>query len=367
MLNVSNPKVKQFITEVNKVIADKVNTDTRVGMKAINTNKLLAIISEKVDCGPKLCSIKFQERFGDDVSSHEILRLMRTYGLNVQDEKDQIFKWAKRTANAFIDTVAGKPGACELLKELNSVNPYAQFNTDVTRYVDKERVLISVLLEESEELAEAINRDRLYTVSASVLKYIYIEMYNIAIRLHNNKKEEPLIVVTDKKRKDGPSYRELKEQVEELEGALERTNAMLKDLQDEFDESLQETKILELTDFFAKLNSEKYGCILDELMIANKGMAELKRQKYEIPIEINGIMIMTKKLIQFIRDNHIEPMMKINDLKAVTASDVEFCIYEGTPFMSADEEKLVRVVSPGWVYKDKDIQISRPKVKEADE
>ena len=76
---------------------------------------------------------------------------------------------------------------------------------------------------------------------------------------------------------------------------------------------------------------------------------------------------MTKKLIQFVRDNHIEPMMKINDIKAVNASDVEFCIYEGSPFINATDEKLVQVVSPGWVYKDKDIQISRPKVKEVEE
>ena len=367
MVNLNNPKVKQFITEVNRVIDSKVSRDKTVGTKAINTHKLLAIISERVDRGPKVCVLSFQEKFGDDVSVSEILRLMRSYGLNVPDEKEQIFKWAKKTVHAFIDTLNEKPGALEHFRDLNSQNPFAQFNADKDRYIDKERILISVLFEESEELARAFDRERLYAVSGSVLKYIYIEMYNIALRIYNTKKDEDLIVVTGKKEKSGPSYKELKERVEQLEGALDRTNAMLKDIQDEFDESLQDTKVMELTDFFAKLNSEKYGCILDELMVANKGMNELKKQKYELPIQINGLMIMTKKLIQFIRDNHIEPMMKINDIKAVTASDVEFCIYEGSPFVNADEEKLVQVVSPGWVYKDKEIQISRPKVKEVDE
>lgn len=56
--------------------------------------------------------------------------------------------------------------------------------------------------------------------------------------------------------------------------------------------------------------------------------------------------------------------MKINAIKDVVAADVEFCNYDGTPFADSDEIKKVRVVSPGWIYKDKELQISRPKVKE---
>ena len=90
----------------------------------------------------------------------------------------------------------------------------------------------------------------------------------------------------------------------------------------------------------------------------------LRKNNYELPIEINGLLIMVKKLIQFVRDSHIEPMMKINSIREVIASDVEFCNYEGTPFNTPEEKKTVKVVSPGWIYKDKELQISRPKVKE---
>ena len=31
------------------------------------------------------------------------------------------------------------------------------------------------------------------------------------------------------------------------------------------------------------------------------------------------------------------------------------------------EEKKVRVISPGWVYSNKELQISRPKVKEVEQ
>ena len=57
-------------------------------------------------------------------------------------------------------------------------------------------------------------------------------------------------------------------------------------------------------------------------------------------------------------------MLKPESLRIVKAGDVEFWNYEGTPFTSAEEEKQVKVISPGWIYSEKQVQISRPKVKE---
>ena len=38
---------------------------------------------------------------------------------------------------------------------------------------------------------------------------------------------------------------------------------------------------------------EKYGYILDELLVVRKGIDELRKQNYELPVEINGLLIMT--------------------------------------------------------------------------
>lgn len=83
-----------------------------------------------------------------------------------------------------------------------------------------------------------------------------------------------------------------------------------------------------------------------------------------LPLEINGLLIMVRKLVQFLRDSHINPMLKPESLRIVKAGDVEFWNYEGTPFTCAEEEKQVKVISPGWIYSEKQVQISRPKVKE---
>ena len=152
--------------------------------------------------------------------------------------------------------------------------------------------------------------------------------------------------------------------IEQLEAQLDRTNCMLQDIQEEFAEQLEESRVKELTEFFSKLNSDKYGSILDELLSVRKGIDDVKKEGYVLPTQISGLIIMIKQLMMFVRNSHIEPIMKTNAVIEVCAADVEFCNYEGTPFTNSTERKKVKILSPGWVYKDKDIQISRPKVKE---
>lgn len=159
-------------------------------------------------------------------------------------------------------------------------------------------------------------------------------------------------------------FKALYHRYEELREESARTQEMLEEIQDDFDEQLEQSRIQELTEFFAALNSDRYGCILDELLNIRKGAEELRKKRYQLPVEINGLMILIRQLTQFVRDNHIMPIMKPGDIKVVKARDVENCQYEGTPFESEDDEKIVKVISSGWIFKDKEIQISRPKLVE---
>ncbi|MBR1419343.1 MAG: hypothetical protein IJ576_10300, partial [Synergistaceae bacterium] len=83
------------------------------------------------------------------------------------------------------------------------------------------------------------------------------------------------------------------------------------------------------------------------------------------PVEISGLFILIVKLAQFVRDSHIEPIMKVNEIRKITAEDLLSCEYDGTPFKDNNDEKSVKVLSSGWVYKgENEIQIARPKLKE---
>ncbi|MBQ4418070.1 MAG: hypothetical protein II870_00420, partial [Synergistaceae bacterium] len=153
--------------------------------------------------------------------------------------------------------------------------------------------------------------------------------------------------------------------IKQLSSALERANMAMKDLQDEFEERLEEEKAASLTEFFARLNSEQYGCILDELLNVHKGIRALNKQGVELPVEISGLFILIIKLAQFVRDSHIEPIMKVNEVRKIKAEDLLSCEYDGTPFKNNQDEKTVKVLSSGWVYKgDNEIQIARAKLKE---
>ena len=220
-----------------------------------------------------------------------------------------------------------------------------------------------MIYERYPEIDSFDDRNSLYLLGNTVAKYFFYDMVDAVrdVYFFNQNNDENKQEQSEKKNK--LSYEQAIRRVEQLESTLERTNTMLQDLQDEFEEQLEAGKIKELADFFAMLNSEKYGCILDELLVVRKGVDALRKSNYELPIEINGLLIMVKKLVQFVRDSHIEPMMKIDSIREVSATDIEFCNYEGSPFDS-DKTKRVKVISPGWIYKDKDLQISRPKVKE---
>ena len=112
------------------------------------------------------------------------------------------------------------------------------------------------------------------------------------------------------------------------------------------------------------MNSEKYGCILDTVLSARNGVRQLRKEKVQLPPEISGLFILIDRFAQFIRDSEINPILKPGSVQNMRFDEIESCDYEGSPFLNTTEVKRVKVLSPGWVYKNKDVQIARPRLKE---
>ena len=112
------------------------------------------------------------------------------------------------------------------------------------------------------------------------------------------------------------------------------------------------------------MNSDKYGCILDAVLSVRNGVRQLRKENVQLPPEIGGLFILIDRLAQFIRDSEINPILKPGLIKDVRLDEIESCDYEGSPFLNTTEVKRVKVLSPGWVYKNKDVQIARPRLKE---
>lgn len=362
MIRVAEPKVKEVLVEMHEAMLKKVKKGSLVKEDIIVENRIFAILCTDYNIGPMKTAFAMNEKYGYELTGDEVIQIFRNRRMANPNERKELLEWASDVAEQFSGAIEGKRDAYDRFERIRK-EPALK---NGKRHDSQERLAAIMIYEKHPEIDIFDDIDSLYLLGNTFAKYYFYdisdaisEVYGFPQHRDNSKKKQQ---VRESERK--LTYEQALRRVEQLENTLERTNTMLQDLQDEFVEQLEASKAKELADFFAKLNSEKYGCILDELLVVRKGVDELRKKNFELPIEINGLLIMVKKLIQFVRDNHIEPMMKIDSTREVMASDVEYCNYEGTPFMTPEQRKTVKVVSPGWIYKDKELQISRPKVKE---
>lgn len=361
MINVKEPKVKEVMQGIHEAMLRKVKRGSQVKEEIVMESRIFSVICTDFDLGPTSVAIRMNEKYDYNMTGDEVIQVFRNRRMANPNERKELLEWASNVTDLFAGAISGKRDLFEKFEKARK-EPALK---NGKKHDSQERMAAIMIYEKYPEIDMFDDAKSLYLLGNTLARYFFYdisdaicEVYGFPQYRDNKKKQQ------SKEPEKKLSYEQALRRVEQLENTLERTNTMLQDLQDEFEEQLEASKVKELADFFAKLNSEKYGCILDELLVVRKGVDELRKSNYELPIEINGLLIMVKKLIQFVRDSHIEPVMKINSIREVIASDVEFCNYEGTPFTTPDEKKVVKVVSPGWVYKDKELQISRPKVKE---
>lgn len=338
---------QSFIQSIHKSMMRKISKSGEIKDDIVLENRLFALLCQDSTAEPRIYAQKLTEQYGYNLTGNNIIQIFRRQKMANPIERAELFVWANEIATLFAEVEKGSKDALEVY-ERKRKEPALQ---NGKHHNGQERMAILAIYEMYPELNELGDRERLHTLGNTLSKYFFYEvcdlLQNSAVNSnHNNELSQ------------------LKETNQRLKQALERSNAMLQDLQQEFAEQLELSKITELTEFFAKLNSEKYGCILDELLSLRKGMEELRKNQYELPLVINGLFVMVRKLIQFIQDSRIEPIFQPNSCKDVTAKEIEHCQYDGSPFLTDDEIKTVRVVAPGWIYKEKQIQIACPKVKE---
>ncbi len=354
MIQGNDQKVRMVMEEIHKSISKRrMSGDERICLE----NRVLTVLCQDSTMGPKKCAVGMGEHYGCDLTGDEIVSVFREMRLANPAERKVLLDWAEEIADLFAGAAGGDREAFgKLEKRRREAVIFHNGKPELHR--QQERLAVMMIYERYPEFDGYGDIERLHTFGATYARYFFYEMVDAVKNVYGfssgkGAKKQPQI-----------SYGEAIQQIARLEQIVERTNTMLQDLQEEFEEQLEASRLQELTDFFARLNSERYGCILDELLVLRKGISRLQKEHYKIPVEINGLFILVNQFAQFVRDSHIEPMMKLHSIQQVKAADIEYCNYEGTPFTSSEEEKTVKVISSGWIYKDKEIQISRPKVKE---
>lgn len=360
MLDKKDPRVLLILKEFHKKVKEKSRRFERGNDDIMRENMALQVLFRKDKLSPAACAEQLFESFGYGCTVEDMISVYRDYKINSWDRRREVFGRALELVGLLQQAMQGDKQA---LASYNDGFKAFLNNENVKRPQRYSRVVLAAAFHAIPELCYEDDQDVILNFGDTMSKYLLYDLenairatYNGDGRRRERQQSKPPVAYSE--------HEQVLQKLAQLESALEQSNMLLEDLQSEFDERLEAVKVQELSEFFGKLNSDRYGCILDELLTLRKGVELIRKSGYDLPLEINGLLIMVKKLVQFLRDNHIDPMLRPDSVRCVKAGDVEFWNYEGTPFSDAQEEKQVRVISPGWIYSEKQVQISRPKVKE---
>lgn len=350
-LNVEEPAIKKFVDMLHHGINRRVKSlAENPDVDYVYESRLFLMICSDRHLSANRCVEKLNEKYGYVKTEEEVIRVFRFNGITTLEKREELFSWASTAVDAFVKALISKSGQdCEAYLKMRPNYEYRSV---------KHKVFCLMLYTKHPEIDVYNDLENLEKFGIVYAKYLHLDMHDF---LKN-------VCGAQSKGKD-KNKSAAQKTIERFENALQRNEMMLKDLQDDFEARLAENHQNEMTEFFSRLNSERYGCILDSIMNVRNGRQQLRRQNVELPPEISGIFILIDNLIKFVRDNEINPIMKLGSIHTLKAGDIENYSgdYEGTPYANSEEAKQVKVISPGWYYKNKDIQISRPRLKELDD
>ncbi|MDR0524304.1 MAG: hypothetical protein LBG90_00345 [Spirochaetaceae bacterium] len=337
---------KEALDKIDEVIEMR----RKVGMDKIcvDENRVISEFCLDPDLDPKEAArrlnAKNKKKDDPDYTLDRVIKILRILKLSNRTERPQIIRDALKMAQCVRDCFDGDIMAYKRFREYEKKSEEALTN-DI--HCSRMRCVLIALFTTIPEFQKLRFAGDIFFRGSARSRACLNDILHQAVKTMSKNKQLDEEDLPDQK-----------------DDSIRRLNDMLEETQNEFELKLEESKNQEITGFFSALNSEKYGCILDELFSAKAGLESLRKQNYELPIEINGLTILVRKLIQFVKDSGINPIIRTGETLTVKSQDIENYNYLGSPFEHEGEEKQVIVVSPGWVYKKKDTQISRPTIKE---
>lgn len=353
MINLTDPVIKRFIDNMHKAIERKNrNISENANDEYILENRVIKLFCEDKALTPRQCAEEMNARYNTNLGNEDVIRIIKANRLSYQAKRAELIGWAEDMSETFYRALESrKPKDFDTYSALRNKIVHTR---DDERYKIQERMACLMLYVKHPELDSGNDAATVEKFGNVYMKHL---LYDVSDFLRN-------ICSKTKGGAKGDKKDPQQDKIELLENMLNRSDMLLKDLQDEFDARIKQSHQDDLVEFFSRLNSEKYGCILDAVLSARNGVRQLRRDNVQLQPEIGGLFILIERLAQFIRDSEINPILKPGSIKDMRLDEVESCDYEGSPFLNTTETKRVKVLSPGWIYKNKDVQISRPRLKE---
>ena len=338
-MNISDPVIKKFIEDSHKQLSSRQKKlPSRDKFDFVTESRVIKILSGESSLDSRACARKLNARYGTSIHEEDVLRVFRHAALSTAENRKKLFNWSNSVADAFAQALISKTE--QDFKAYKSKLP--------ERSEFHRRVVVLTIYEKFPELNVYGDAEIIEEFGNLYAKYYLFDLNELLATACN--------VRDTRKKKTAQS------EVEQLKSSLKKAEMEIADLQEDFEKRLEESRQNEMIDFFADLNSDRYGNILDAVLSARQGIRELKRKGITLPPEISGLFVLVNQMAQFIRDNGINPIMSVGAEREMTLAEVEASDCDGVSFNSAEETKRVKVISPGWFYKNKDIKISRPRL-----
>ena len=363
MIDLNKGKIRKILEDFRYKVSSRHRERGCQDENVLLLHRIIWIIGEECGIEPTECARALNSRFGYDVDSYELIRILKKNHLGNPREREEVFEWANDLVRLFPAAISGD------VKSFNEFNEKRRKKIiNITGPSNPQNCIVTSLIFHRHPELDEHGLGVIIRGSGIVEgKYFLYDLIDAMASAYDFDNARSGSGAKGRQADSSATIDQLLRENRQLQSSLEIANSLLKDLQEDFDRQLTDAKEVEMTQFFSAMNSEKNGRILDLLLKIRKGVDELRSRRSEIPDELDGVLILIKKLIQFVRDYNINPIMKKPDAHLIVkASQVESCVYIGSPFNNEEEKKTVAVVSPGWMISDKEIIISKPVLKEED-
>lgn len=352
-------------------------------LEALSDSRVQGILNKNfTDEELKLYSKNYLDReMINGFEREQVRRISQKTGVNTDERKKEYKKRVKELVQLSLNMINGD---IEAYKEfLEKYEKYAFDRDEVANKGMQKFIPLGIMISLSRNQENPLKLENIDKMNLKNLSYITARhmvsdiRYEMGCLLGLRKRRQDTTELIDSFKQIVEDSTEVEEEVEEslesiklerdqYKSSLKLIQKSLDELSEKLKKETQNIALEQIRDFFVGLNSAKYGNFLDKIPLTEELLKDIRKNEssYDIPQEVKRVLIFIKSVIKFIKDQGITPIEEMNRVFEGTAEDIAEMDYVGEEFIDNEVKKL-RVIAPGYKYKD--LIISIPKVEEVNE
>lgn len=341
-----------------QTLAKKAGEYQEASELTIKSNRLVLELCEDSHRPLSKYAYIMNQKYDYDLDDEGIEILLKNTGLRNSRFREEVFEWAGKLVESFRKAL--EKGTGEAYSQFKQIRSH-EIKTRRGSYRSQFRVGALAIYKGVYQLGKSKEDMDMLTRLKNTLGKSHL--YNLTDLLSSYCGAG---INTSRTQEIKLDLEQAKRRIRELESELQRTDILFKDLQEEMQAGIQESKKEMVLEFFKKLNSHQFGQMLDQLYSLRFAHKKLKKRTLELPLELTAITGIITNFYKLFSEYKIQ---KIKEPNEVFEADKEALLeYNYDGFELKDGETIrVRVIEPGWKMlqneeDEQDLIISKPRV-----